>query len=267
MRTLAFLFVLLLCSCEKGDHPLDKQPEVEVVNAKYFIKWNYPYATGVNLHANARLVYNNNKPIMRSGSYLPVWGGYDPNAYTDQIFDTVTEVNSQKLLLQSINKLQTGPINQPRWEIEMVDKRPVKRISYIYNAGSYLPADTVIYYYDLNKQVQRVESHSTVQGVSYLMVKTFFFTDGNLQKIDGIYIKKPNTVQYFTVETFSSYDTKPNTLKALWLWDDLYYRSVSANNFAAYTYKKLDTQSNLIDAAEISWNLRYDAEGNITFER
>lgn len=265
MRILAFLFVILLCACEKTDNPPNEQPGVEVVNAQYFIKWNYPYATGANLGANARFVYGNNKPVKRSGSYMPVSGGNDPNAYTDQIYDTVTELNSQKLLLQSINKLPTGPINQPKWEIEIKDNRPVKRISYMYHAGSYLPVDTVIYYYDLNKRVQKIESHSTVQGVGYLLAKTFFFDKGNLQKVEGVYVRKPNSVQYSTEETFSAFDTKANPLKALWLWDDLYYRTLSANNFSIYTYKKFDAQKNLIDAAEQSWNLQYDVNGNAVF--
>jgi hypothetical protein len=266
MRMLVFALLVLFCSCEKTEHSPGQQPLLDVVNAQYFIKWHYPYATGENLQANARFVYHLNNPVKRSGAYLPVWGGVDPNAYTDQIYDTVIKLNSQKILVQAVNKLPSGSANLPKWEIETNDGKPVKRISYLYYAGHYIPVDTVIYYYDANKRVQKIESHSTVNGASYILTKTFFFDGENLEKVEGVYIKKPSTLQYSTTETFSLYDTKPNPLKALWFWDDLYYRTLSVNNFSKYTYNKLDAAQNLVAAFEKTWNLSYDVKGNVTFE-
>ena len=242
------------------------EPDIEAVNAQYFIKWNYPYATGANLLANSKFTYDSNKPIKRSGSYLPVFGGHDYNSYTDQVFDTVIKVNSQKLLLQSKNKLISGSPNPPKWEVEINDDKPVKRVSYVYYSGNYIPGDTAIYYYDVNRRVQKIEFHSSAQGVSYLFAKTFFFNNNNLQRVSGVYLRKPNTVYYSTEEIFGSYDNKSNPLKALWLWDDIYYRSLSSNNFSTYTYKRFDAQNNLIDSTYKTWNLQYDEKGNVSFK-
>jgi hypothetical protein len=268
MRIPFYLFFLFIFSCKKRDNPSNNISTIKTVSSQYFIKWNYPYATGNNLLAYSMFSYNSNNPIpiKRSGSYLPVFGGYNYNSYTDQVYDTVIRVSSQKLSLQSKNKLLPGSSNPPRWDVEMTDDKPVKRISYLYYSGNYIPGDTAVYFYDAARRLEKIEFHSSVQGYSYLFTKTFFFNNDNLQKVSGVYLQKPNTVYFTTEETFTSYDNKPNPLKSLWLWDDLYYRSLSSNNFSSYTYKRFDAQNNLTDSTHKTWNLQYDEKGNISFK-
>lgn len=266
MRIPVCLFVLCLFSCTKKDEQLNTELGIGEVNAQYFLKWNYGYATGANLLAASKITYDSNKPKKRSGSYLPVFGGYDYNSYTDLVYDTVVWINSQKFLLQSKNMLPSGSPNLPKWEVEINDGKPVKRISYFHHSGTYIPVDTALYFYDANKRVQKIEFHSSVQGVSYLFTKTLFFNNDNLEKVSGVYLRKPNTPLYSTEETFGSYDNKPNPLKALWLWDDLYYRTLSSNNFSTYTYKRFDAQNNLIDSTHKTWTLQYDEKGNVSFK-
>lgn len=266
MRIIFSLILLVLFSCKKRDDLSNQGSDIGTVNAQYFIKWSYPYATGTNLLATSMFNYESKKPIKRSGSYLPIFGGYDNNSYTDQVYDTIIKINSQKLLLQSKNKLPSGSPNTPKWEVEFNGDTPLKRISYVYYFGNYIPTDTGIYYYDANKRVEKIEFHNTVQGVSYLFTKTFSFNNENLQKVTSVYLREPNTVLFSTEEEFSSFDNKPNPLKALWLWDDLYYRSLSANNFSTYTIKRFDAQNNLTDSTRRVWNLQYDGKGNISYK-
>lgn len=239
---------------------------VLAVNQAYFIKANGPYATGRDLLAISKFEYNASGVKKRSGSYLAIPGGYDYNSYTDQVYDTVIYKGPQKLLLQSKNNLGSGVKNPNYWEFDIDQERPLKRISFVYSGGSYFAADTAMYFYDGNKRIQKIEHHNTVQGNSYLYTKTFYFNNGNLERIDGVYLQQPNTIFYSTEERFSAYDQTSNPLKDLWLWDDLFYRSLSVNNFANYVYTRHDDKGNLLDSTNSTVLLHYKADGSISYD-
>lgn len=267
MRTFAiFACFLLFISCRKSTLASNKENSVIAISPSFFIKWQYPFATSSELVAKSIFQYSDNKAIKRSGSHLQVFGGYDWNSYTDKVYDLVSYGNST-VSLQSHNDLFSPAPKRPKWEIELVDGKPSRKISFVFYGGMYIPGDTALYYYSSNKQIQKIEYHSTAQGSSYLYTKNFTFdTNGNLQKVTSIYLKKPGNVLFSTQELFELYDTKTNPLMHLWLWDDLYYRTLSTNNFAKYTFQKFDASNNLVDAFSASLDLRYDASGNIILE-
>lgn len=266
MRTLAFVVVVLaLFSCEKSETTFTSPSHVDSVSAVYFIKWNSPYASGTHLMAKSSFQYTGDKLIKRSGSYLPIFGGYS-DVYTDQVYDLVTYPSQSKIVVEEKNMLSSSS-QLLKWEIEIQNGQPVKRVSFVHYAGNYVPGDTALYYYDADSKIQRIEYNSTVQGISYQLVKTFYFDDSrNLSKVTGVYLRKPNTILYTAEEEFALYDDKANSLKELWPWDDLYYRSLSRNNFAKYAYKKFDAQNNLVESLMRTWTLRYDGSGNVIFK-
>ena len=61
-----------------------------------------------------------------------------------------------------------------------------------------------------------------------------------------------------TEEHFSGYDNSDNPLKALIGLEEMFYRSLSRNNFTFYSMKKIDTDKSPSYYTEMQWDLQYD---------
>lgn len=75
------------------------------------------------------------------------------------------------------------------------------------------------------------------------------------------------TPNWTAEESFLHYDTRPNPLKGYWMWDDLYYRSLSTNNFAKYefmkTYQTMNGQA--MEARGMEWVLVPHVKGYVDY--
>jgi hypothetical protein len=91
-------------------------------------------------------------------------------------------------------------------------------------------------------------------------VKDFFYEGGNLVRVQGEDIGPFNSIST-TTETFEDYDTAPNPTKPLIIFDEIFYRSLSANNFRKYSIEKRGSSGYNSSSATLSWQLRYDNSG------
>jgi hypothetical protein len=87
--------------------------------------------------------------------------------------------------------------------------------------------------------------------------KSFSFDgDGNLVKVEG-----EDMSNYRTEEYFSGYDQEENPLKNLTGLEDVFYRTLSKNNFTDYTFKRIYYSSQPYDWSEKHWDFEYDGNG------
>jgi hypothetical protein len=262
-----FVLILLftafaVMSCRKGkDTPQDII--IDSISPAFFVKQTRPYATAEVLSGRSKFAYIDGKPVKRSGAVVSIFSF----EVTDKVFDTVIYVNNNNLIIES--RLNIGQNPAPyKWEVTLQNGLPVKRISYLYRVAEqqYIIADTTYYSYNTKNQIEKIESHSTVFPYSYLHAKQFTFNAaGNLVKVNTTYTRKPAQLQYTAVEELSMYDNAKNPLQRFWIWDDLYYRSVSANNFAKYNYVRYDQSNNPVEIKVQVIPLKYDANGSILF--
>ena len=262
---LAFLSFLFF-ACKKNEITFNPGILPDSIHAQYFIKNHlYIYDPGNNFNAKSKFEYYNSKIIKRSGAHLS--SPYIPiGDYTDKIYDSVIYSNN-KIWLFSFNKL-FNPYPQPKkWEIELEGNKMTRRVNLLYHPTGDIPQDTVLFFYDSNNRIKKIERHNSVPPDSYVYIRNFEFENDNLVKISGTYIHKPNTIRSTTEELFSMYDNAPNPLKNsnFFLWDDLYYRTLSKNNFAKYSFVRYDTSNNIMESWLTIIPFFYDEKGNVRY--
>jgi len=202
----------------------------------------------------AKLYYIDGRITKRSGARQSVWS-FEVN---DNVFDTLIYSNSSLII-------EHNPGPSSRWHISLNDGAPAQRISYLYYQGQYIITDTIDYFYNAKKQIEKIESHYMIFTSRNRSTKQFYFdANNNLSRVTTTYYVN-DKLQYTIEEYFGMYDHTKNPLKHLWMWDDIYYRSLSANNFAEYTYQRWDDKNNPVEIRKQTLPLQYDASGNIIY--
>ncbi|GEP97788.1 hypothetical protein CCY01nite_40480 [Chitinophaga cymbidii] len=219
------------------------------------------YNPGVS--SSAYFSYQGNRITRRNGGTLPV-----PNVsgvagiYSQEVYDTVL-YQGNRIILETHTRLNvTVPVNKR--ELILENGRIVKKI-YFSNLSDH--KDTAFYFYDAANRISRKELRNSDRTLTQVFT---FDQQGNLQSIRStLQINgqaKPNFVED---ESFQHYDNRPNSLKGYWMWDDLYYRSLSRNNFSKYdflkTYESMNGQS--MEAGGNEWTLVPHANGYIDYGR
>ena len=70
------------------------------------------------------------------------------------------------------------------------------------------------------------------------------------------------------VERFFDYDSFPNAAKDLFMFEEIFIRSLSANNFRQYSrIRYLDNGSQASTPVEIAWDFVFDSEGRIIWNQ
>ena len=92
------------------------------------------------------------------------------------------------------------------------------------------------------------------------MVKDLFYEAGNLIRIEGTQTGVFND-DATTLELFSEYDTAPNPTKGLRIFDEVFYRSLSKNNFRKYSYERRNSSGYVNETRNRSWKFAYDNDG------
>jgi hypothetical protein len=92
-------------------------------------------------------------------------------------------------------------------------------------------------------------------------IRNFTYDAGNLVKIEGEEVNR-HKYKYTIIEKFEDYDSAPNPTKHLIIFDEIYYRSLSRNNFRKYSYEWRNTFPGPdFRRSERSWTFQYDNRG------
>jgi hypothetical protein len=92
------------------------------------------------------------------------------------------------------------------------------------------------------------------------IVKNLVYVGGNLTRVEGTQTDVFNN-RSTTLELFSEYDAAPNPTKGLRIFDEVFYRSLSKNNFRKYSYEGRNSAGYVFATRNSSWELTYDNEG------
>ena len=255
---LVLMTLIIITSCSKSDGlpPAFNFIKVDSIQGRYLIdqeKHTGSFFLGI---ITAHFEYQNNKLSKRRGGYIPMpaSSGYTSPRYSTEIYDSV-HLNSSNLITLVTKYNLTDDLPPKKTEITFANGMITKKITFDEKRP-----DTIYYFYDSQRRLKKTEQYFKSDKIT----KEYTFDDkGNLKKITTIEkARYEDYVNYTSEELFGGYDNKPNPLKGLCLWQDLFYRSLSNNNFTTYSYTQ---GSYYMESHE--WKLTYDQNGNADFSK
>ncbi len=230
--------------------------KIDEIEGKYlFTKEEHVSSSAVG--GTAIFDFADNRPAKRAGGYLFFSGG-STGRYVTGIYDTVEYLSPNNIVLTSKVNIEGVRVRLFKRIITVENGLVTKKITFD-DLTVNNNADTICYFYDERRKLKR-----TVQFFKWNTIERDYFFDssGNLQNIKGVKKSRDDGFVFYTSEeTLGGYDDRPNPLKGLSLWEDLLYRTLSNNNFTAYTYKSGTSE-------EIrNFSLAYGGNGNVDFSK
>jgi hypothetical protein len=203
--------------------------------------------------------------IKRTGDVYYTNGMY-PYSFTKEVFEDVT-YSSNKIVITK-NKNSEEFFIYPHKKEVYLQHGNIKLTVTTEVLQSYTGVDSVLYYYSQSRLIRTVERNWRVDKddkyLAFEFVKDYTFKSDNLERIDGTKTTSIGEV-YTTVEKFGGYDDAPNPTKQLQIFNEVFYRSLSKNNFTEYTYEMRDSDNGLLQSQNRYWNLNYGEDGVPTF--
>jgi PBP1b-binding outer membrane lipoprotein LpoB len=252
---------LVIVSCSKKDGPVSKtsplllMPVIGELNSKYLLTKEEHYVSSA-VSGTAIFQYKDKMVSKRIGGKIPVAGG--GSVYITEIYDTVEYTSPTTITMLTKDNIVDFDVNASKRVFTLEDGLIAKKITY--DSDNMLRFnDTMYYYYNSQKLLQKTEQFFS----STIITKEYFFDhNSNLQRIKTSKVDRYDGFVYHTAEeVFGGYDNKPNPLKGQTLWPDMFYRTLSTNNFTTYSYSKG------IDWEDRSWILVYDSNGVVDFSK
>lgn len=272
VKTLLFLslYFFIASSCKKSNTEIKQIENIDSISETYFIQSKHNIIqTNALFVAKSKFDYHNDKLKKRSGSLLPYFGGYS-YTYTDKVYDTII-YNGNIISLYSVNnitRINPYDMGTPLRYILSGNKPTFRVITYFHN--NILVTDSTQYFYNSKNELYKTTASYRASNIkNYKECVYTYDINKNLIRIEGVKLSsRDNVVSWFsrTVEEFDEYDNAANPLYAMWLWDDLFYRSLSRNNFAKYTYKMYDNNDILQEFQQQAVQLKYDERGRIIYK-
>lgn len=250
-----------MISCGKEDIPI--QPKEQLLEAYYLNFMHYPY----NLLSTSSIAYieynEDNKIIKRKGGLLEMnpTTGYT-YFFSDEIFDELS-YQTNKI---TVEKKTTSTVYQiPKFKrfyslnshgkiVQKITETENNKdtINFNYNAigqlisskleKKYFPAESFYYY---NEQ----------KNLDSIITKSYFLSSTGISLIGK------------TLEIFKNYDNTSNPTAHMMFFEEIFYRSLSLNNYSTYLKIDFDKNHNQISATESNWYFIYDEDGNIRFDK
>lgn len=209
-------------------------------------------------------------PVRISGGFIDfVAEGYRSGVYAE-IYDSIGYSGNEIHL--------TRKENHPIYEFPSPFTRKIilddnDRISMIirptYQGGELTLVDTTFFSYQGTGEIEkttekrwRIGANANTYRSTETKVYTYF--NGNVTLIEGTRIGRQGVITK-TLESFEGYDNAKNPAYKLAIIDEIFYRSLSKNNFTKYFYKLTTEDGDVIDASTKEWTLSYDNNGLPTF--
>jgi hypothetical protein len=262
---LATLIVFASCNKKNNEPSSPDFFKVDSLKAKYLFSHDFHRSEAGIINADAWFYFDGNNIVKRVGANITgVGGGGYSGVYSKAVYDTVYRQNSL-MILETMDTFSFANVHPARRELTIENGLLTKRIL---RASSQEENDTTFYYYDQGKKLVK-----TVQNLRYSFIERTYSYDGNdnLQRVDWKFISRPqygSTLDYTAEEIFSDYDNSPNILKAYYMWEDIFLRTLSKNNFRSYSYKKISVTSGLTqEQQQLWWTYAYDSNGRIDFSK
>jgi len=260
------LAVLLVTACRKSNTsapPPDNVIRPDSVFGMYLLP-DVRTASRFTTFGTAYFMYDGNKIIRREGGRVPIVGGGGVSPFTTkQVFDTL-QYDNNKITIITQARVDGITVVPTRIEIALENGRMKQKILFS-NSPDQPNNDTTFYFYGQDSRINKIERY---YGSGKELRQFAFDSKGNLQQVISTFHNRHSTVVNITLtETFSNYDQATNTLKNYWLWNDFYYRSLSANNYAKYSFIQTNADHTQVSVGESNMPLHYDSNGWIDFSK
>ncbi|MFK5889740.1 MAG: hypothetical protein QM486_03285 [Flavobacteriaceae bacterium] len=243
----------------------------EIINNMngYLLKlMHYPITTLASMSDLITFVYNvNNQIILRKGGIYD--GNFDPSTgyiylFSDKIYDELTyDVN--KIIIEQ--KTSSSEFEIPLYKRTFYLDQENKIIQKIIETTSN-PKETIDYTYNSSGKL----TYSSSSGLNYSKEINYYYNE--ISNLDSIVTKeydKQMILKRKIVESFKNFDSSPNPTKNLIIFEEVFNRSLSKNNYSYY--EKLTEEWAIESAGSYSsyryinrWTFKYDVNGNILFD-
>lgn len=267
-----FLLLIFVLSCEK-----DRDENSETVEEPSLYSYHYKTMDipGSDLPSSTdgiiSLEYDKQgRPTKRNGGFarLPLSSGFE-YMFSKDIYDEITYGNNDVTIqLKSVS--QPEMVYTPLKYFSLLNGKVVQKV----NRNTYYPTsnDTIQYYYSGNKLTRSLKG----QKKPISETKYHYNSQGNLDSVvTRLLVYNPVNQQYEpypqypkmrTLEIFKNYDNYANPTKKLMIFDELFNRSLSENNYSRYEKKVFDVDGNITLTLTKNWTFSY-TNGKIDFAR
>ncbi|MNK25299.1 hypothetical protein D3C87_436210 [compost metagenome] len=267
-----FLLLIFVLSCEK-----DRDENSETIEEPSLYSYHYKNmdTPGIDLPTNTDGIISiehdsQGRPTKRNGGFVgvPLSSGFEC-MFSKDIYDEIDYRNNDIIITQkSVSQPEQLYIYQKHFSLlngKIVQKATTDIFADTIN-------DTIQYYYSGNKLTRSLKK----QQRPISETKYHYNAQGNLDSIvTRRLVYNPVNQQYEpysqypkmrTLEIFKNYDNYANPTKKLMLFDEIFNRSLSENNYSRYEKKVFDIDGNLTLTLTKTWTFSY-TNGKIDFTR
>ncbi len=267
MKKINFLALLvILFNCRDNSYDDDVIPTFISEYRTYYME--YDCGNCINLPIIAKLKNNGSNYTERKHFV------YTFDNQEIEVMQTNVSINGNIITLQSEI---VDSNNYYRKEIKIDNGKIIEAIiKKDYDNANYRENDTIQYSYTQNRISTITVKNKGLKTKSYLT----YNIKGNLENITTkfrtVEFQPDGTYQtYFSENSpvrikriFSNYDNSENPLKNLMIFDEIFYRSLSTNNYRSYEIIGYDEEGNPNDYYEKkNWTLVYDEDGKVNFAK
>lgn len=249
--------LLLIVSCS-GDDAGSVNNEVLIKEYNpLFMFYNHVMPTNTLI----KLEYDSNaRVVKRIGGFLHTSANsffsdkiYDEVSYTDN--EIIVEKKTTSTEFQVDKFIRTYRLNNGKIVEKTIDRGQSNNRVYTYE-------------YNAKNRISKMEYKTTFSSDES---NFYYSTKNNLDSIvtKKYYINSQNQKEYTgkVVKAFSGYDTAKNPLKQLVIFEEVFNRSLSENNFAKYVETSFNKDNENTYVYEAEWQMSYDPNGNINFSK
>jgi hypothetical protein len=250
---------LALFGCQEDD---SIAPEEISTTISYDTSYMFGYPTGYSYDGSRVVVHSVNGQIMkRVGGFRPVDGG--SYLFGTEYYDAISYSGNRILVEKGkLSNYPSDPVDKTAFLVD-AQGRITHKID-VREPGYESPRDTLKYQYD--SQGLLIGTQRKIFSELYENAVYYYNARKNLDSIVWREIYQGNQLQKTIVEKFSNYDSAPNPLRKLFIFDETFLRSLSVNNFMKYERWVIqNANSNQTYYDQRVWNIPHDANGNIIF--
>ncbi|WDF48218.1 hypothetical protein PQ459_07000 [Chryseobacterium sp. KACC 21268] len=263
------LILISILSCEKDRDENTESTETPQLYSYHFRNMNFP--DGVLASGNGLITIdydNKGRPIKRNNGLvrLPQASGFD-FAFSSDVYDDLVYTNDDVAIKEKSYSYPQLLSTTRHFKFE--NKKIVRRV----NVGSNnIPVDTINYFYTHNKLSKAIRNYKKPTSETLY----HYNSKGNLDSIvtrDLVYNSANQSYGYSpyypkmrTVEIFKDYDNSENPTKNLMIFDDVFNRSLSENNYRHYEKKSYNYFGQASTVAIRTWEFAYN-DGKIDFSK
>jgi hypothetical protein len=256
-----FLPLLLLFSCSEEEEIFPVESTFTAYPKGYFIETSDGLDT-------IKLEYQNNQVTKRIGEWIQVSGS---TGYTDKfskLFETQISYSGNQAVLKKISTLSGVDFPNDLQTYTFNGKQISEAIFTYQNRPNY--SEKYVYNYENNKlkNIDLFVTDDYYKNDLRSRRDFYFNTNGNLDslvyrdavqdynEIEPSYIDYKSKMRNVTV--FTNYDQSQNPFQSLGIFTDLFYKSLSKNNFRKISTIGYDKDGNKTgNVSESSWNYEY----------